>query len=447
MGGRVTGVAAGSDAERIGIQVGDQLLAINGHPLRDVLDYQFYAAEDELEVTVLRKGQTLSIELERQHGKDLGIEFGAPTFDAMRRCVNQCDFCFVNQMPRGLRSSLYVKDDDYRHSFLYGNYVTLTNLSDEDWVRLAEQRLSPLYVSVHATDADLRRSLLGNPSAPDILPQLRRLGESGIRVHAQIVVCPGLNDGDALAQSVSDLTGLWPTVESVAIVPVGLTRFHRGGVRPVGKGQGGRLVERYGPEGASAIRAPTGAPMVHLSDEIYFLAGRPVPDLAHYGGFPQLENGVGLTRIFLDEWERVRHEAAGRDAVYSSVVMVSGTLFSPLLEDVAEELGRTWRIPITVCAVANRLFGCQVTVSGLLAGEDVAETLGGGLEAELVVVPRSMLDSSRRVTLDGWDLGRLAGSVGTRVKAGEGPADLVRILTGGGEAEDEQGQEGLACAG
>lgn len=436
-----------SVAERVGIRRGDEILRINGRPLRDVLDYQFYAAEDELELTVLREGEVLSIEAEREHGKDLGIKFGEPTFDGMRRCVNQCDFCFVNQMPRGLRSSLYVKDDDYRYSFLYGNYVTLTNLHDDDWARLAEQRLSPLYVSVHATDPTLRRSLLGNPSAPDILVQLRRLGESGIRVHAQIVLCPGLNDGDALEQSLADLTALWPTVQSVAIVPVGLTRYHSGGVRPVTKGRAEMLVERFDPGECGGIRAGGGASIVYLADEIYFLAGRPVPASSDYGGFPQLENGVGLTRVFLDEWEQVRQDAAQRDPVYGSIAIVSGTLFAPLLARVADELGRVWGIQITVHAVVNRLFGCQVTVSGLLGGQDVADAVRDKPRAELVVVPRAMLDSGGRLTLDGWDLERLAGSVGTTVKAGVGPADLVAAITGSSEDEDGPGEEGLACAG
>ncbi len=232
-GGQIAQVLPGSLAEAAGLRPGDVLRSINGHVLRDVIDYRFYSAEEVLELVVERNGQSFALMAERGYGEDLGLEFTAPTFDGIRRCQNHCDFCFVNQMPPGLRRSLYVKDDDYRYSFLFGNFITLTNLEEQDWVRLAEQRLSPLYVSVHATDAQLRARLLEVPEAPDVLEQIRRLGTIGIEVHAQIVVIPGLNDGAVLERTLQDLTNLYPTVRSVGVVPVGITRYHSCGLRPV----------------------------------------------------------------------------------------------------------------------------------------------------------------------------------------------------------------------
>ncbi|HIC94366.1 MAG TPA: DUF512 domain-containing protein, partial [Anaerolineae bacterium] len=231
MGGIIAAVRAGSVAEELGLRPGDELLSINGHPLRDIIDYRFYGAEEELELVIRRDGQRLVCLVERGYGEELGIEFVEPTFDGVRHCNNRCPFCFVDQLPRGMRRSLYIKDDDYRLSFLFGNFVTLTNLTEADWQRLAEQRLSPLYVSVHATDLALRRRLLGNPSAPDILQQIGRLGELGIQVHAQIVLIPGLNDGEPLARTVADLAALHPTVQSIAVIPVGLTKHRPPGLR------------------------------------------------------------------------------------------------------------------------------------------------------------------------------------------------------------------------
>jgi len=229
--GIVSAVVPDSSAEEIGIRPGDQIVSINGHPLRDIIDYRFYSAEETIEIVILRDGREYVDEVERRYDQDLGIEFTAPTFDGIRRCQCRCSFCFVQQMPPDMRRSLYVRDDDYRYSFLFGNFITLTNLTREDWLRLEEQRLSPLYVSVHSTNVALRRRLLGNPNAPDVVAQLRGLGHLGIQIHAQIVLVPELNDGSSLTRTCNDLASLYPAVQSIAIVPVGLTRYHRRGLR------------------------------------------------------------------------------------------------------------------------------------------------------------------------------------------------------------------------
>ena len=315
MSGVIATVAPGSVAARLGLRPHDELLAINGHVLRDVLDYQFYAADEALTLEVRRDGETQRYQVTRGYDQELGLEFTEPTFDGIRRCRCRCPFCFIQQMPPHMRRSLYVKDDDYRYSFLFGNFVTLTNLTEEDWQRLEEQRLSPLYVSVHATDPELRQRILGTPAASDILGQLRRLAALGITIQAQIVLVPGLNDGAALQQTVSDLAALYPDVESVGIVPVGLTRYHPGELGGVTPAQAAALVAQA-EAWQAAYQSELGARFVYCSDELYLLAGRPLPPADAYDDFPQLENGIGLTRQLLDEYERLRRRTRRPRARY-----------------------------------------------------------------------------------------------------------------------------------
>jgi putative radical SAM enzyme (TIGR03279 family) len=315
--GMIAAVAEGSIAEREGLRPGDQVVSINGHLLRDVIDYRFYGAEEELELVVERDGRRMVLQVERDYDEDLGLEFAAPTFDGIHRCHSHCAFCFIAGMPRGMRASLYVRDDDYRYSFLFGNFCTLTNLAGADWQRLAEQRLSPLYVSVHATDPALRRRILGHPAAPDVVDQLRQLGQLGLQLHTQVVLLPGLNDGPALAQTVADLAALHPAVQSIAIVPVGLTRYHRCDLRPYRPDEAEPILDQV-TAWQKAYRSQHGLNLVYASDEWYLLAGRQVPPADEYDGFPQLENGVGLTRVFLDEWEETRLSIQGSTRIKSA---------------------------------------------------------------------------------------------------------------------------------
>jgi len=439
-GGLVAAVSEGSLAEEIGIRSGDEVLSIDGHVLRDVIDYQYYAAEEDLEIVVRRKGGTRHFSLRREYGEDLGIEFTSPVFNGMRHCSNQCEFCFVNQMPPGLRRSLYVKDDDFRYSFLYGNFITLSNLTDNDWARLAQQRLSPLYVSVHATDAALRRRLLCNPTAPDIVPQLIRLGDLGIKVHAQIVVCPGLNDGDVLEQTITDLVELWPVIVSIAIVPVGLTRFHKGKIRTLAREDAYRLIVRYGADQSAKYRCLCGIGLVYLADEVYFLAGEPVPAAYDYDDYPQLENGVGLTRLFLDEWDELRAEVTGGSATYANaaianaaianVAIATGTLFAPLMVQIAEEMERVSGAGISVHPVVNRFFGSMVTVAGLLTGHDVVHEFRGKSSPDLLLLPRAMFDSAGRRTIDDWDKDRIAEEIGTTIMVAGTVREMQAAMAG-----------------
>jgi len=282
---------------------GDRLLAINGRVLRDIIDARFYASDSRLELSVERAGDVFRVDVERQYGQELGLEFAHPTFDVdIRRCASDCDFCFVKMNAPGMRRTLSIKDDDYRYSFLFGHFVTLTNLTRADWARLEEQGLGPLYVSVHATEPELRRKMLGSRRAPDILEQLRRLAELGIEVHTQIVLVPGQNDEAHLERTLADLLALFERpVQSVGIVPVGLTRFHDGSCRPYTPGESAGVLDQVEPWRSQA-RKQTGCTFVYPSDEWYLVAGRDVPPAKAYDGFPQLENGVGMVRQLLDEW-------------------------------------------------------------------------------------------------------------------------------------------------
>jgi putative radical SAM enzyme (TIGR03279 family) len=427
-GGVITEVRSGSIAAELGLRPGDALLSINGHILRDVIDYRFYGAEEDLELVVERDGERTVYQVERGYDQELGMEFAEPAFDGLRLCNNRCEFCFFKGMPPGMRRSLYIKDDDYRYSFLFGNFITLTNLTEDDWDRLAEQRLSPLYVSVHATDLALRRRILGNPSAPDVVEQLERLGNLGIQVHAQIVLILSLNDGQHLARTVADLAALHPTVQSIAVVPLGLTRYHRCPFR------------LYEPEEARPIlvqisawqrayRRQHGLNLVYASDEWYLLAGLNVPPAEEYDGFPQLENGVGLTRVFLDERFRVLgcepFDYAQDKFRVGKVTLVCGTLIAPVLERKAAELSE---VAVEVVPVENRFFGPRVTVSGLLTGQDVVGALRRCDLGDVVFLPRTMFDASGELTLDDMSPAAIGETLGVRVEVAGTMGEVVAFL-------------------
>ncbi len=398
-GGVIAEVSPGSIAEEIGLEPGDVLEAVNGHPLRDVIDYRYYTAEEEMTLLIRRGGERFTVEIERDYGEELGITFTEIVFDGLRECNNRCPFCFVRQMPPGLRRALYVRDDDYRYSFLLGNFITLTNLTEEDWARLGEQRLSPLYVSIHSSDLALRRRLLGNPSAPDVMAQLRRLGEMGISVHGQIVIVPGLNDGEALQRTIADVAALWPTVQTLALVPVGLTRFHRGGLRPMTRDEA-RAVLDVARAFWQAHRAAWGCTWLYPSDELFLLAGEPLPPASFYDDPAQKENGVGLVRDLLEDWEAFKQRWRPPKTPHA-VTLVCGTLIAPILDRLAAEFAALSGWSVRLVPVENRFFGETVTVSGLLTAEDVLAALEERDLGEWVALPRAMFGADGSQTLDG----------------------------------------------
>jgi putative radical SAM enzyme (TIGR03279 family) len=433
-GGVISAVEPGSLAARAGLQPGDELLAINGYPLRDIIDVQFYGAEEMLELSVSRDGEQWRIDIERTYDQDLGLSFINPTFDVdIRRCANNCDFCFVKQNARGMRRSLYIKDDDYRYSFLFGNFVTLTNLTADDWARLEEQRLSPLYVSVHATDLELRRRFLSRSSAPDVLEQLHRLAELGIEVHTQVVLVPGLNDGEHFARTLSDLTALYQRpVSSVGVVPIGLTKYHPGKCR------------NYTPEESRAVlaqietwrvdnRQRLGSSSVYPSDEWYLVAEREIPPAREYDGFPQVENGVGMVRQLLDEWDVLKADLPV--LARSSATLVCGTLIAPVLARIVRELNTLTGAAIRLVPVINEYFGPVTTISGLLAGQDVSAALQGRALGEVVLLPRAMFtgrygagSAPPGITLDGWNLQDLSSRAGSPVEMAGTMTEVIAAL-------------------
>lgn len=444
LAGRI--VAVEGVAAEAGLQPGDELLAIDDVAMRDVIDVQFYAAEPEIELLIRRDGELWLYEIEREPGRPLGLTFEHPTFDTdVRRCNNRCIFCFVSQMiprhapgapPAGFRQSLYLKDDDLRYSFLEGYYITLTNLTEEDWERIEEQHLSPLYVSVHATDIDVRRELLANPLAPDVMAQLRRLAGYGIEVHTQLVIVPRTNDGSVLARSVADLAELWPAVQSVSVVPVGLTRFHRHGLRTNTPAEAEAVLAHVHAWQERYVRL-VGHRLVYATDEWYLLAGRPVPMPDQV---PQLdalvENGVGLVGQFLADWrerKRIlrRGQLQGAGIEHHSATLATGALFAPVLQEAAIELEAQTGMALRVEAIRNTTLGETVTVSGLLMGRDVVQQLSQVPLGSLVALPAVMFRGPNRTTLDEMSQCEISAALSRPVAVVDTMSDLVRALVGG----------------
>jgi len=434
-GGRIGGVDPGSLAWRLGIRPGDELITVNGEPVRDVIDYRFLVAEEWLAFGICRGREWMEMEGAREYGEDVGLEFASPVFDEIRLCRNRCPFCFLKGMPPGGRASLYLRDDDYRLSFLYGNFITLTNLSEADWRRIEEQHLSPLYVSVHATDPAVRARCLGRRNLPDVREQLDRLGDMNIQVHAQIVLVPGLNDPPHLERTLQDLAERFPAVQSVSLVPVGLTRYGPPGLRGYSASEARQLLRSLRKWQAGFLEG-FGRRWVYAADEWYFLGGRRVPAAARYEGFPQLENGVGLTRRWLDDWGRWRRRLGKTGASGSGrkrVALVCGTMIAPVMQKTARELGALSGTDVLVKAVENRYFGPSVSVSGLLTGADVAEGLADTGDVDIILLPRAMFDLRGERTLDEWSVVELEARLGVRVRVAGEVSELVRAVLEGGD--------------
>jgi putative radical SAM enzyme (TIGR03279 family) len=429
VGVRVAGVRARSAAAAAGLRPADRIVAINGRPLRDAIDFHFHAADPRLEVAVEREGARLDLRLDRRAGRDLGVSLEPPRPGDIATCANKCVFCFIHQLPRGLRRSLYVKDDDFRLSFLHGNYITLTDLGEPDLARIEVQRLSPLYVSVHATDPRVRWELLGRPrAAAPILPRLRRLAAAGIRIHAQVVLVPGLNDGAHLERTVRELAPLHPGIATLAIVPVGLTRHRERlpALRALTTGEAAALVDAVAAWQAVYL-ATLGSRFVFLGDEVYLQAGRPLPPAPAYEGFPVAEDGVGLVRRFEDGFARAARGA--RVVARRRVTVVSGELYAPRLAALLERLAVRGPRP-RVAAIRNELFGGTVAVAGLLPGADIQRGLAAtGDAGDLVLVPAVALRDGDGVFLDDMTPDELAAALGVPVRVvAPAPGALLRAL-------------------
>ena len=427
----IAAVRERTPAARAGLRPGDRIVAIDGEPLRDAIDFHFHAGREQLRLSLERGGKKRGAVL-RRAGPDLGLELEAPRPGEIDTCGTKCVFCFIHQLPRGMRKSLYVKDDDFRLSFLHGNYITLTDLEEHELQRIEEQRLSPLYVSVHATDSELRHRLLGEPRLRrELLPVMERLAKAGIVMHAQIVLVPEWNDGAQLERSVRELGHLHPGVATVAVVPVGLTR-HRERLP--------QLRTHTALEARDLARAITGwqrefldtlgTRFVWASDEVYLKAGAPLPSAASYEGFPVIEDGVGLVRRFSDGFASARRRFVRPLASPRAVTVVTGTMFAPRMRALLDGV-RVDGLRVSVMPVVNDCFGHGIGVAGLLTGQDIQSQLVGQVLGDEVLVPAVALSEKAGVFLDDLSLGDVSASLGVPVRAVDpSAAALVTALRG-----------------
>ena len=413
MGIRIIEVYPGGLAWEIGLSPGDEIVAINDEPVEDYIDFVHVCGGVLETLEVLRGEERLIFELGVDEPLGIEVEEIRP-----RACRCRCRFCFMDQMPKGLRRSLYFKDDDYRLSYLYGNYITLTGLTERDWERIERYRLSPLYVSVHATDPQIRAFLMGCREAAHVMEGLRRLVDMGIEVHTQIVVCPGINDGEVLERSIRDLAGLYPGVRSVAVVPVGLTRYRQGlfPLYPVGRQEALKILETVLALGSKFLKR-LGTRFVYPADELFIKARVPFPGPDFYEDFFQIEDGVGMVPLFLASVERVSRDLKG-------VLFITGVDFAPFLERSLHRAG-VWGFEVV--GVKNRFFGELVTVAGLLTGGDMVKAVEGR-ECRLVVVPEIVFNEDG-LTLDDIDREELEKIMGKHVvPAPVEPGEFWRFL-------------------
>jgi putative radical SAM enzyme (TIGR03279 family) len=427
-GVEITEVTPDSLGAEIDLEAGDRIIKVNGRVVRDYLDFRFQTAgETELLLEVRKKsGEDWEVELERNEGEDFGF-----TFEQIvpRQCANECIFCFCKGNPDDARPSLFIRDEDVRLSFLYGNYTTLTSITEDELQRIIEQRLTPQYVSVHATDLDVRAYLLGvEKQRADISTQLRRLLDAGIEVHAQVVLCPGINDDEVLTKTINDLAAEYPRITSVAIVPLGLTRYNTDARLTAVTPEFCRKVIAQVSELQKELAARIGTNFALLGDEIYLRAGKSIPARSHYGDYPQIEDGVGMVRSFKEQFasimKRLQRSETRLNAARGTVV--TGTLFAPVLRKLIENFNARFGSDLKVVAVNNTYFGGDVSVAGLLTGKDLLAARKE-LCGDFVLLPRQMLKSDEEVMLDGMKLDELQLELGLPVRA-VGLEELPRTL-------------------
>ena len=401
------------------VHVGDELVSINGHEVEDVLDYRYWGYEPRVSL-VLRaagSGREYTVKVKKGEGEDLGLDFEEYLMDRPWGCSNRCKFCFIDQLPKGLRRTLYFKDDDARLSFLTGSYITLTNLSEREMERICALKISPINVSVHATDGALRAELMGNPKAADIMGPLKRLADAGIVMDCQIVCCPGWNDRGQLSRTMRDLAGLYPGVNSVSIVPVGLTK-HREGLpelTPFDRESAAETIDRVEAYAAECL-SKLGSRVFWCSDELYLKAGREVPEDEYYEEYSQLENGVGLMRLLETEFMAALRLAEPDEGAGGRFTIATGVAAAPLLEKLLQTAHKKCgKINGQVCAIVNDFFGHTIDVAGLVTGGDLIAQLRGKNLGERVLIPHTMLRHGEGVFLDDVTLEEASSALGVPV--------------------------------
>jgi len=427
----ITKVLPDSIAAEIGFEPGDYLVAINGNRPRDLIDYQFLCADEVLALEVLdAAGNTHQIEIEKDYDEDLGLEFDTALFDNLIQCNNRCPFCFIDQQPPGKRQSLYLKDDDYRLSFLYGSYLTLTNLSQREWQRIEQLRLSPLYVSVHATEPEVRIQLLKNPRAGQILQQLKWFQERRLQIHAQVVVCPGINDGMDLERTMLDLaqfhTGEVPTVASVAVVPVGLTRFRPTAdeLIPVSREKAAEVISQVGALQIK-FRQQLGSTFAWLADEWFLIAGQELPPESNYEDYPQIDNGVGSIRSFLKQFSLAAQQLPPRVSPPRQFTWVVGNAVEKAFQPILQRLNSVEGLKVNMAALCSHYWGQTITVTGLLTGQDLLQQLQGKYLGNAILLPAMMLKNGDTCFLDDMTLAELSAKIDTPVLPVRGVEELI----------------------
>ena len=414
---KINSIARRSPADKIGLKVDDVITQFNNDKAQDMLDVAYFDSQSEFTVTVERDGNSHTFSVKKDVNQPMGWDFYDECYIEPRWCANKCVFCFVDQLPQGQRPTLYVKDDDWRLSFVSGNFVTLTNISDKEIARILDKKFSPLYISVHATNDELRRKLLGNPRARDIMPLLKTFADGGINMYTQVVMCPGLNDGAELKKTLTDLFSLYPSVQNVAIVPVGLTKFRckLAKLTPVNTQEACDTIDLVESFDADCF-AKTGEHFAYCSDEMYVYAKRDVPSYEYYGDFNQLENGVGLVAD-----TRYQFDLAFADAVSAkegSFTLVTGVSAAPFIQQLVDKAKAKFpELKANVVTVVNKFFGETVTVAGLLVGGDILEELAKHDDVgDTVVIPRVMLREIEDVFLDGMTLQQFTECCGKKVE-------------------------------
>ncbi len=425
MVGNITFVRKHSLAEAAGILAGEKLLTVNGEKVADIIELSYHTADSHVELEIESvEGEVRRLVIEKHPDEELGLEYSAAVFDKVNTCRNKCVFCFVDQMIPGMRPGLYVRDDDFRLSFLYGNFITLTNLSEEDYSRIISNHLSPLYVSVHATDPDVRCLMMHNRFAGQLLEKMERLLQAGIEIHTQVVCCPGYNDGAVLEKTFTDLYERHPGVLSMAVVPVGITknREHLPLLRTFSREEAQNVVDSV-TAWQSQCRAQTGKSFIYLGDEFYLLAEKDVPPAELYDGFPQLENGIGLTRSFLDEWEATVAEMSGAKNSSTAVIPVGTGAYNvlfPLMKALNERFATKHRF----VPVDNKFFGGRVNVTGLLTGGDILSEV---CSAQRVVLPSVVLNNDN-MFLDDMSLDQFRKKFSGKLELAKNARELLHLL-------------------
>ncbi|PIG91128.1 TIGR03279 family radical SAM protein [Gloeocapsopsis sp. IPPAS B-1203] len=432
---KITKVLPESIAAEIGFEPGDAIVAINGSRPRDLIDYQFLCADEVLELEVLdAAGKSHQIEIEKDYDEDLGLEFENALFDNLIQCNNRCPFCFIDQQPPGKRQSLYFKDDDYRLSFLYGSYLTLTNLPRREWERIEQLRLSPLYVSVHATEPEVRVRLLKNPRAGQILQHIEWFQQRRLQIHAQVVVCPGINDGVHLERTLLDLAKFYqgdtPAVASVAVVPVGLTRFRpaEDELIPVTQAKAQEVIAQVRSL-QDKFRTTFGSTFAWLADEWFLIAQADLPPESHYEDYPQIDNGVGSIRAFLKEFAIASLNLPASVSAPRSVTWVVGNAVEHAFQPILQQLNQIIGLRVNMVALCSNYWGQNITVTGLLTGQDLLQGLQGKDLGEKILLPSMMLKQGDTCFLDDMTIAELASKLETPVVPIRGVDELINICT------------------